>query len=373
MSEKLVTQAAERLYAARIALGLFDPKGANKLDATPFSSVASEPHRAQSLKAAEESIVLLKNSGVLPLKSAPGKIAVIGPTADLLPSILGNYQGTPWHPVTPLDGMLAGFKTASLLYAQGSTLAEGAAVPVPRTAFGAGLKTEFFASADWSGQPVAVTTQKLIQTDWENAQPHPNIHGHDYAGRWSGTLTMPAAGHYSLSVKPNDSFPFSPVEKYRLKLDGKVLSEGSLRIDAAVGSAPAASPTAPPPMSRSVVPEVAIDIADTAPHDVVWEYSHAGDRAGGGVTWQWVAPAQVQIDEAVARAKAADVVVAFVGLVAQSRRRRDGHQDSRLRRRRPHIARSACSPGKSAQSAGRRRQTYGGGAAIRLGGCSQLG
>ena len=49
--------------------------------------------------------MLLKNNGVLPLKSAPGKIAVIGPTADQLTSILGNYVGTPLHPVTPLEGI----------------------------------------------------------------------------------------------------------------------------------------------------------------------------------------------------------------------------------------------------------------------------
>jgi len=313
VSEDLVTQSAERLFTARIALGLFDPKGSNKLAAIPFSDVASAPHRAASLKAAEESIVLLKNSGVLPLKPA-SKIAVIGPTADLLPSILGNYEGTPFHPVTPLDGMMAAFKNTSLLYAQGSTLAEGAAVPVPRTAFGPGLKTEFFASADWSGQPAAVTTQKLIQADWENAEPHPAIHSHDYAVRWSGTLAMPAAGHYVLSVAPNDSFPYSPVEKYRLLLDGKLLSEGSLRRDATASAAPGAPPTMPPPMSRPLTPQIAIDATDSRPHDFVLEYSHAGDRAGGGVTLQWIAPAQAQIDEAVARAKEADVVVAFVGL-----------------------------------------------------------
>ena len=314
VSEDLVTQAAERLYTARMELGLFDPPGSNPFDAIPFSDVASEPHRATSLKAAEESIVLLKNSGVLPLKPATGKIAVIGPTADLLPSILGNYEGTPWHPVTPLDGMTAQFKNASILYAQGSTLTEGAAVPVPRTAFGPGLKTEFFASADWTGRPVAVATEPLIQADWENAEPNPDIHTRDYAVRWSGMLTVPAAGHYVFSVKPNDSFPYSPVEGYRLILDGKVISEGSLRRPAASPSATGASPTAPPPMSRPLTPEIAIDFTDTESHPLVLEYSHAGDRAGGGVTLQWIAPAAAQREEAVARAKESDVVVAFVGL-----------------------------------------------------------
>ena len=61
---------------------------------------------------------------------------MIGPTADLLPSILGNYVGTPFHPVTPLDGMLHQFRSSPILYAQGSTLAAGVGVPVPRTAFG---------------------------------------------------------------------------------------------------------------------------------------------------------------------------------------------------------------------------------------------
>ena len=57
--------------------------------------------------------MLLKNNGVLPLKAAPGHIAVIGPTADLLPSILGNYVGTPFHPVTPLDGMMSQFRSST--------------------------------------------------------------------------------------------------------------------------------------------------------------------------------------------------------------------------------------------------------------------
>ena len=80
--------------------------------------------------------MLLKNNGALPLKSAPGHIAVIGPTADQLTSILGNYVGTPLHPVTPLEGIMNQFKSTPILYAQGSTLAEGVGVPVPRTAFG---------------------------------------------------------------------------------------------------------------------------------------------------------------------------------------------------------------------------------------------
>ncbi len=325
VSEELVTQAAERLYTARFQLGLFDPQGSNPLDKIPFSDAGSAAHRLTSLKAAEESIVLLKNSGALPLSPHFSHIAVIGPTADLLPSILGNYVGTPVDPVTPLTGMLTQFRSTPILYAQGSTLATGVGVPVPRTAFGLneGLKTEFFATPDWTGRPVAVAKEPLVQADWENGMPVPQIDTHDYSVRWTGKLTAPAAGHYVFTVEPGDSFPYSPKESYRLLIDGKVVGEGSLRAGhdlSAMGSfkaAPGASPTAPPVMDFPNVPSIPMDFADTNPHDFVLEYSHSGDRAGGGVTLKWEAPAQAQLDEAVARAKEADVVIAFVGLSPQ--------------------------------------------------------
>ena len=325
VTEDLVTQAAERLYTARFQLGLFDPLGSNPLDSLRYSAKLLDDDRQTSLKAAEESIVLLKNNGALPLKAGAGRIAVIGPTADLLPSILGNYVGTPIRPVTPLDGMMQQFRSSPILYAQGSSLAEGVGVPVPRTAFGLnqGLKTEFFATSDWTGRPVATTTEPAVQTDWENAAPVPQLATHDYSVRWSGKLTVPAAGHYVFTLEQGDSFPYSPIETYRFILDGKVLSEGSLRQVAdlsAMGNfttAPGDSPTAPPLMKFAKTPVIPVDFTDTNPHDFRLEYSHAGDQSGGGLTLKWVTPADAQLAEAVSQAKQADVVVAFVGLSPQ--------------------------------------------------------
>ena len=202
--EDLVTQAAERLYTARFQLGLFDPQGSNS-----WIRFLTPTRRRRSTgisrKAAEESIVLLKNNGALPLKSSPGHIAVIGPTADQLTSILGNYVGTPFHPVTPLEGIEKQFPASPIVYAQGSTLAEGVGVPVPRTAFGLnkGLKTEFFATADWTGRPVAVETEPAVQTDWESAKPAPEVDTHELLRAVDRNLcSVPARGITPLPSSP---------------------------------------------------------------------------------------------------------------------------------------------------------------------------
>ena len=315
VKEELVTQAAERLYTARFKLGMFDPQS-SALDKLIFNATTANQDRQTSLKAAEESMVLLKNNGVLPLKDAPAHIAVIGPTADLLVSILGNYVGTPIRPVTPLDGIINQFRNSPILYAQGSTLAAGVGVPVPRTAFGLnkGLTTEFFATPDWTGRPVATISEPEVQTDWEDARPVPQLDTPNYSVRWTGKLSVPAPGHYVFTLEQGDSFPYSPVETYRFVLDGKVIGEGSLREPGPQDPGHGDSPTAPPVQLNPRPPSIAVDFTDTNPHDFKLEYSHSGDHAGGGLTLKWQAPAQAQLDEAVSQAKQSDVVIAFVGL-----------------------------------------------------------
>ena len=321
VTEAQVTAAAERLYTARAELGLLDAPGTNPYTKIPMSEDASPAHREVARKAAEESMVLLKNNGALPFAKAPASIAVVGPTAALLTSLEGNYNGTSLHAVYPVDGLHKQFAGATIHYAQGSTLAAGFTVPVPRTAFGAGLKTEFFASPDFAGTPVATLTELDIQHDWRDAAPVPELHTHDYSVRWSGTFQAPAPGHYTLIVQGGENFPYSPNESFHLMLDGKELGSGSLTANKlelghytfAAGS----SPTAPPIMHGPKPATIELDLADTKPHQIEVGYSHSGDLAGGGITLKWVAPAQAQLDEAVAAASKSDVIVAFVGLSPQ--------------------------------------------------------
>jgi beta-glucosidase len=321
VSEDLLTQSVERLYTARFELGLFDKPGTNPNDRIPFSETASAAHRHVALTAAEESMVLLKNDGTLPLQRGIRKIAVVGPTAALLTSLEGNYNGTSLHAVYPVDGIAKQFPDATVRYAQGATLAAGFSVPVPRTVFGAGLHTEYFADADWTGRPVAEKVESDIQHDWRDAAPVPEIMTHDYSVRWSGKLSVPAPGKYTFIVEGGSNFPYSPKEMHRFVMDGKVLSEGSMtqgKLDMGDFTVAAgASPSAPPVMAGSKPIRIEVDFTDTNPHDFELDYSHSGDRAGGGATLRWEAPAQAQLDEALAVAKDADVIVAFVGLSPQ--------------------------------------------------------
>jgi beta-glucosidase len=108
ITEKDIDVSVKRLFTTRFRLGLFDPPELNKFAQIPMSVLESPAHQAHALKMARQSIVLLKNQGnLLPLSKSLRKLAIIGPNADNLRSIRGNYYGTASHSVTPLEGIKA--------------------------------------------------------------------------------------------------------------------------------------------------------------------------------------------------------------------------------------------------------------------------
>src|SRR3569833_2744340 len=118
LSEADMDVALKRLLTARMRLGMFDPP-----EMVPFSKIGmdqnhNDAHQAVALRAARESIVLLKNDGILPLANDHAKIAVVGPTATSLIGLEGNYNGTPTRPILPLDGIESEFGKACVTYSQ---------------------------------------------------------------------------------------------------------------------------------------------------------------------------------------------------------------------------------------------------------------
>jgi beta-glucosidase len=128
ITEQEIDTAVARLFLARFKLGMFDPPDSVRWARIPFSVLDQPAHRALARQVARESIVLLKNAGgVLPLPRTVRTIAVIGPNADNAEMLLGNYNGTPTDPVTPLRGIREALGDGTrVLYARGADLTSGA-------------------------------------------------------------------------------------------------------------------------------------------------------------------------------------------------------------------------------------------------------
>jgi beta-glucosidase len=114
LPESALDTALIRLFTARMKLGMLDPP-----EMVPYSKIDekeldSAEHRALALQLANESMVLLKNDGILPLKPGIRKIAVVGPIADESKVLLGNYAGSPTHIVSVLEGLKAGSRALRL-------------------------------------------------------------------------------------------------------------------------------------------------------------------------------------------------------------------------------------------------------------------
>ena len=294
----LVTQtqidtALTRLWAVRTRLGL---DGA----ASPYSGIkADQIHtpaaEALALKAARESIVLLKNDGVLPLK-ATARIAVIGPNADTLEILQGNYHGAAIGPVTPLAGLRTALGADHVAYAQGAGIAEGVAIPIPETALRtggeAGLKGDYFDNADFVGAPILSRTDRTVNLDLYNVAPVRGLENGPYSVRWSGTLTPPAAGDYDLKIHTERCWGCdNRHDSVTLYIDDKP-------VIADTGDGKSLS--------------AAIHFDDSASHRIRLDFRHVG--GDWGVRLQWQAPPQAEIAEAVKAAQGVDAIIAFVGL-----------------------------------------------------------
>lgn len=134
LTEADIDSALVPLLRTRFKLGLFDPPAYNPYNAISPAVINNTAHRQLARRAAAESIVLLKNKGVLPLRNDLPKYFVTGPNATNLDVLIGNYYGVNPHMVTILEGLAGAIAPGSQLqYKPGCLLAWPNANPVDWT------------------------------------------------------------------------------------------------------------------------------------------------------------------------------------------------------------------------------------------------
>jgi len=255
LQESEIDTAAGRLLMARFKLGLFDPPAMVKYAQIPYSVNDSPQHRQLALETARESIVLLKNEGgALPLAKSLKTIAVIGPNAGDPEVLVGNYNGEPSAPVTPLEGIRrkVGSRTR-VVYARGSDLAVNmpGLETVPSSALFTsngserrnGLNADYYATANFDGKqhrpreltypssgqlvgqvprdpkPLFTRVDPQVDFRWWDGAPREDMNDDDFGVRWNGYLSAPADGRYQLGAIGMNAF--------ELYLDGKLVAQRS--------------------------------------------------------------------------------------------------------------------------------------------------
>jgi beta-glucosidase len=213
ITEQQIDVSLKRLMRARFELGMFDPPEAVSYANIPIAINDSEPHRRLALEAAQKSIVLLKNDdNVLPLAKGLDRIAVIGPNADDVEVLLGNYNGVPSDPITPLEGIRRKVTPATeVLYARGSDLAENtpAFAVIPSEALYSerpdgrvtGLEGAYFNNYELEDEPFSTRVDGTIDFAWWEDPPLEGMKADSFSVRWTGTLLPPVSGKYSLGVR----------------------------------------------------------------------------------------------------------------------------------------------------------------------------
>jgi len=275
-----IDKSLRQLFLARIAMR----EAEKNVPLTP-----SPDDKPLAHEVSRKSLVLLKNeANLLPLPTNT-KIAVVGPAADLIEALFGNYHGEMRDPWTYLRGFRKVFGEKNIFYAQGSTTDDAYSVTIPESAFRTadgqvGLDVEIYSNNNFTGTAIKRIDSKI---GYDTQEPiDDRITSDVWSARWSGTLLIPAAGKYQFWFNNQGG---GDDNRLSLWFDNKLqLTEtGYGGFEASFRSA------------------VSID----------FRFEAIKKRGNGEVLrLQWAAPPEVLIEQAVDTCKNADVIVAVVGL-----------------------------------------------------------
>lgn len=219
-----IDRSLKRLIVGRIRLGDFDPDDLVPWTKIPEKRLCSAEHNALSYKMAQESMVLLQNSGILPLKKDGIKVALIGPNANDSVMQWGNYSGYPLHTVTILEGIskkLEGRGTLKYISGSGHTsnLARISHFNELTTPDGKpGVAATYWNNTKMNGKPAATATyvNPIKLTNGGNTVFAPGVELENFTGRYNTVFTPKQDCKVNLSCEAD--------EGYRVIINGDTVS-----------------------------------------------------------------------------------------------------------------------------------------------------
>ena len=206
ITEAEVDKHVIRLLEGRFDLGEMDDPSLVEWSKIPYSAMSTKASANISLDMARQTIVLLQNKGgILPLNKNKEKIAVIGPNADNMPMMWGNYNGQPNHTVTILDGIKA--KQKKITYIPGCDLTYDKVMEclmASQCSFEGkkGMKGIFWNNRNMEGKPVTTQyyTTPLAVTTFGMHNFAPGVQLEDFSAKYETVFTPSEAGEYVVNV-----------------------------------------------------------------------------------------------------------------------------------------------------------------------------
>ena len=222
ITESVLDDHLRKTLKGRFELGMFDP--ADRLPWANMSAdvISSEKNDELAIQAARESMVLLKNNGVLPLSKSLKTIAVVGPNADNASLLNGNYGGTPTkeHTRTLLQGIKAAMPQANIIYRKACELNDDYATihHLPDFNDGKGVLVEFYNNKELSGKPAVTGYYKELNFStfgaWGFAE-----------GVDNEKLSVRISGKYVADFTGEMKYTLATDNGYVLRVNGQVVEE----------------------------------------------------------------------------------------------------------------------------------------------------
>jgi beta-glucosidase len=223
----VIDSAVARVLRAKLDLGLFEHPYVNPAESAPLGNAE---HRQLARRAAQESIVLLKNTGsTLPLSRTIKSIAVIGP--DAAEPRLGGYSAPTSRKCSILDGIIEKLgETVDIRHTQGCQRLSPKFVGVPSECLShldqdsvrPGLLGEYFANVTLDSPAVFTRVDPSVEFQWTLFSPDPGRLPYDfYSVRWTGRLKAPSTGQYRIGIEGNDG--------YRLYIDDSLVIDNWIK------------------------------------------------------------------------------------------------------------------------------------------------